>query len=58
MLPKDLAVTLFLIMKCIFSVLFNIMKMILLVGAVGHSSHLKNRYLRKDIRYLILGSFF
>lgn len=42
---EDRAATMVLIMKSIFSVLFRIMKMIFLVGAVGHSSHLKNRYL-------------
>lgn len=58
MLLKDPPVTLVLIMMCIFSVLFRIMKMILLVGAVGHPSHLKNRYLEKDIGELIADSFF
>lgn len=57
MLLKDLAVTMVLIMKFIFSVLFRIMKIIFLVGTVGHSSQLKNRYLRKDIGELIVDSF-
>lgn len=58
MFLKDLAVTIVLIMKSIFSVLFRITKIIFLVGAVGHTSHLKTRYLWKDTGELIVDSFF